>query len=113
MPSHEPRVALKSSALLGETPVWSAGEQRLYWIDSIAATIHRFDPASGRDETLAVPLVGYLGLDHRGSAGHEPWAFRRTPDRRGVDHSGAHDISRFVAVASVALSGMTNAKRGP
>ncbi|MSP83055.1 MAG: SMP-30/gluconolactonase/LRE family protein [Alphaproteobacteria bacterium] len=61
MPSVAPRVALKSSALLGETPVWSEGEQRLYWIDSTAATIHRFDPATGRDETLPVTLTGYLG----------------------------------------------------
>ncbi len=61
MSDHEPRVALSSSALLGETPVWSVSEERLYWIDSIAATIHRFDPARERDEVLPVSLNGYLG----------------------------------------------------
>jgi len=56
------RVALQSPALLGETPVWSAAEERLYWIDCPAVRLHRFDPASGRDEVLPVDgLDGYLG----------------------------------------------------
>ena len=61
MPNGEPRVALRSPALLGETPVWNESERRLYWIDSIAAKIHRFDPAAGADETLPAELYGYLG----------------------------------------------------
>jgi sugar lactone lactonase YvrE len=61
MSSFDPRVALANSALLGETPVWSEREKRLYWIDSLAPRIHRFDPAKGVDEVLAVPLAGYLG----------------------------------------------------
>ena len=56
------RVVLKIPAALGETPVWSAAEERLYWIDCPASLVHRFDPASGRDEVLAIEgLDGYLG----------------------------------------------------
>ncbi len=69
MPKLAPRVALRSQALLGETPVWSERERRLYWIDSLAAKIHRFDPAGGRDETLPVALEGYLGAIAVGAEG--------------------------------------------
>lgn len=46
---------------LGETPVWSSGERALYWIDSMAPAIHRFEAASSRDWILPMPLEGYLG----------------------------------------------------
>jgi sugar lactone lactonase YvrE len=56
------RVVLKTPAALGETPVWSAAEERLYWIDCPASALHRFDPKSGQDEVLAMEgLEGYLG----------------------------------------------------
>lgn len=56
------RVALKIPAALGETPVWSAAEERLYWIDCPASEVHRFDPKGGKDEVLAIEgLEGYLG----------------------------------------------------
>ncbi len=55
------RIAWEGQARLGETPVWSATEARLYWIDSLASEVHRFDPASGRDERLPLGLSGYLG----------------------------------------------------
>lgn len=62
MTSLAARLALRIASPLGETPVWSAAEQRLYWIDCPTATIHRFDPASGRDEVLPVEgLSGNLG----------------------------------------------------
>ncbi len=62
MPDLKPRVALQIPATLGETPVWSQAEQRLYWIDSPVAKVHRFDPATGRDEILPIAgLEGYLG----------------------------------------------------
>lgn len=31
----------------GESPLWHAGEQALYWVDIPARTVHRLDPASG------------------------------------------------------------------
>ncbi len=33
----------------GESPVWAAGEQKLYWVDIDGHRLHRFDPATGID----------------------------------------------------------------
>lgn len=41
--------------LLGECPLWVGDEQVLYWIDIEAKLIHRFDPATGRNETRPLP----------------------------------------------------------
>jgi sugar lactone lactonase YvrE len=42
-------------ALLGECPLWSDLEDRLYWVDIVGRTIHRYDPATGVDEQRPVP----------------------------------------------------------
>lgn len=48
---------------LGESPVWSATEQRLYWVDSLEGLLHRLDPATGRHEAFRVPApVGSFAL---------------------------------------------------
>jgi sugar lactone lactonase YvrE len=46
-------------ALLGEGPVWHGGEKRLYWLDIEGLKLHRFDPASGIDESF--PLANQAG----------------------------------------------------
>jgi L-arabinonolactonase len=43
---------LDVKAMLGECPVWSGREQRLYWIDVEGRLIHRFDPSTGSDEQV-------------------------------------------------------------
>lgn len=43
-------VALDTRATLGEGPRWHAQEAMLYWVDIARNELHRFDPASGRDE---------------------------------------------------------------
>ncbi len=43
-------VVVSAGALLGESPVWSVAEQVLYWVDIDGRRVHRFDPATGRDE---------------------------------------------------------------
>jgi sugar lactone lactonase YvrE len=43
---------LDAGALLGESPRWSAPEQRLYWVDIEGRKIHRTDPATGTDEVM-------------------------------------------------------------
>lgn len=43
---------LRSEATCGESPMWSSVEAVLYWTDNVERCIHRFDPASGRDEEL-------------------------------------------------------------
>lgn len=40
-----------SRAQLGECPVWDPRSQKLWWVDILASEIHRFDPATGRDES--------------------------------------------------------------
>lgn len=51
-------MALEATAELGECPRWHAGEQRLYWVDIARCELHRFDPATGRDEMrrFAAPI---------------------------------------------------------
>jgi L-arabinonolactonase len=54
---------------LGESPVWSAREECLYWADSLAGLLHRLHPESGRHETFAVPApIGSFGLRRDGGA---------------------------------------------
>ena len=48
-------LVLPARAQLGECPLWSAAEARLYWEDIDGRAIHRFDPATGVDERRAVP----------------------------------------------------------
>jgi sugar lactone lactonase YvrE len=48
-------LVLDARAACGECPLWSVAEQALYWIDIEGRAIHRFDPASGRDERWEVP----------------------------------------------------------
>jgi sugar lactone lactonase YvrE len=46
---------------LGEGPVWSEAEQALYWIDCVKPAAYRFDPASGENRALDLPLDSTLG----------------------------------------------------
>lgn len=55
-------------AKLGESPVWSVAEQKLYWVDIDGRALHRFDPSSGRDENWPMPEeIGCIATrrDHR------------------------------------------------
>lgn len=47
-------IAVGPGALLGECPVWEPDEARLWWIDITGRAIHRYDPSTGRDESLAL-----------------------------------------------------------
>jgi sugar lactone lactonase YvrE len=48
-------LVVAARAQLGECPLWSVGDQRLYWVDIDGGAVHRFDPATGSDETVSVP----------------------------------------------------------
>lgn len=53
---------------LGESPVWSAPEQALYWTDISGRRIHRCEPATGAECSWRMPSEpGCLALDERGS----------------------------------------------
>jgi sugar lactone lactonase YvrE len=55
--------ALPCAALLGEGAVWSVRDQALWWVDINAPSLHRFDPATGRDEAWIMPeSIGCLAL---------------------------------------------------
>jgi sugar lactone lactonase YvrE len=55
------RCVLEAGALLGEGPLWEAGDRMLYWVDIKGQEVHRFDPARGRDERWRVgEAVGSL-----------------------------------------------------
>jgi L-arabinonolactonase len=54
---------------LGESPVWDPRTQRLYWIDSLAGTIHRLDPATDQLCDFPAPApVGSMVLRNDGGA---------------------------------------------
>lgn len=57
--SVEVDLALAAGADLGEGPVWDAQGSLLIWVDITAGLVHRYDPATGRDEASDVGrLVG-------------------------------------------------------
>jgi sugar lactone lactonase YvrE len=48
---------------LGEGPLWSIDEQKLYWVDITSNSFSRFDPASDTQETFQVDQsIGVLAL---------------------------------------------------
>lgn len=66
---HDVRCVLDARAELGESPVWSAEEQALYWVDILEPALHRFDPASGATRRWPLPKsIGSFGLRERGGA---------------------------------------------
>lgn len=46
---------------LGETPLWSEEEQVLYWLDCVKPAVYRYDPSSGENRALDLPLDSTLG----------------------------------------------------
>jgi len=63
------RCLLDARAILGESPVWSAEDQALYWCDILAPALHRFDVASGAQRTWSMPeTIGSFGLREKGGA---------------------------------------------
>src|SRR5260370_34653295 len=51
----EVECVLKTKAVIGEGPVWSTQEQRLYWVDIPEKKVHVFDPADGSNQTFVLP----------------------------------------------------------
>jgi sugar lactone lactonase YvrE len=60
---------LDAKAMLGESPVWSAEEQALYWVDIIGAALHRLDTATRQNRSWRMPeSIGSAGLRVSGGA---------------------------------------------
>jgi sugar lactone lactonase YvrE len=52
---------------LGESPVWCARSQALYWVDVRAPALHRLDPVSGETKQWPMPaLIGGVALAAQG-----------------------------------------------
>lgn len=63
MPDSPFRCVLDLRAKLGESPVWSVGEQALWFVDIHGPAIHRHDPATGAHDVFPMHAsVGCLGL---------------------------------------------------
>lgn len=65
----EIRVSVPCNNTLGEGPVWDAGEQRLYWIDSMAGEIWRCRADGSNISKWTLPAeIGSLALRQQGGA---------------------------------------------
>ena len=52
---------------VGESPVWSARERALYWVDILAARVQRWIPETGEQRSWQLPaVVGSIGLRQAG-----------------------------------------------
>lgn len=68
MAETEVRCVLAAGASTGECPIWSEAEARLYWLDVQEPALHRFDPATGRDERWTLPAnIGCYALGDGGT----------------------------------------------
>ncbi len=54
---------------LGEGPVWDVREQALYWVDSLAPAVYRYDYAKRRTESWPLPGASVGSLAPRDSGG--------------------------------------------
>lgn len=58
---------IEAGAALGESPVWSAHDKALYWIDIKAPAIHRFDPVTRTNSSWPVDQhIGSIALRQGG-----------------------------------------------
>ena len=56
-----------AGAELGESTLWDADGKVLWWLDIWGSRIHRYDPATGRNDTWTCPSYpGCLGLREKG-----------------------------------------------
>lgn len=58
---------LDTRARLGESPVWSATDASLYWVDINVPSLNRFDPASGINTATPMPEnIGFVAFADNG-----------------------------------------------
>ena len=61
------RCVVDAKNIVGESPVWSAHEHALYWVDIMAPAVHRWLLTSGERRVWPMPCaVGSIGLRERG-----------------------------------------------
>lgn len=60
MPRPTPRIFAQTRDRLGESPMWHAGEQTIYWVDLYGPVLHRMR-AAGPVESWAIPDAKFVG----------------------------------------------------
>lgn len=70
------RCVAPANATLGDSPQWCPVAQSIYWVDSLAPSLHRFTPKSGVDSVVALEnLTGVVAVTPDGSlivaSGHD------------------------------------------
>ena len=87
---------LDAGAELGEGTLWDPREGVLWWVDIWGSRIHRYDPATGRDDTWETPeYVGCVGVREKGGlvlslvSGFHLLRSRCRPFRRRSSHPAA------------------------
>lgn len=56
MSPYEPQCVAPTSCLLGQSPVWSASEGLLWWVDPKRAKLHRYNPRTGNTRRYDLPM---------------------------------------------------------
>jgi sugar lactone lactonase YvrE len=54
--------AVEARNVLGESALWSSDAQSVYWIDGVAAEIHRWDVSAHRHSIVKVPVDPVVGM---------------------------------------------------
>lgn len=64
---HHVELVLDAKAELGEGALWDPATQRLLWVDIVRGQVHRFDPVTRQNQTVAVgQMVGTVVTRARG-----------------------------------------------
>lgn len=96
-------------AMVGESPVWHAAHEALYWVDIPAQKIIRLHPASGvRTEWVLLERVACLTFGRLGGvlAGLETGLFSVTLPESGAPHEPGHAQIRKLAAPEFPLPDM-------
>ncbi len=59
----ESELVVRTRAEVGEGPIWDPGTETLIWVDITGSAVHRFDPATGRNDRKDVGIdVGAVAV---------------------------------------------------
>lgn len=66
MTHYMPQCVAPTSCLLGQSPVWSASEGLLWWVDPKRAKLHRHNPKTGNTRRYDLPLKAAVIVPAKG-----------------------------------------------
>lgn len=66
--SQDPEVVVDYPCVLGESPIWHAAENKLYWLDIPAGRVFWYDPQRAEfSELVKTDLIGAVSIQSDGS----------------------------------------------